>query len=550
MTVLTRSLLAAVVGGALTATASASDFGDLTQRLLNATASKFFGVKEPLESASAENLPREGGQTAADLLDIAGGLRAQIFSREVANNADQMAFWPSPQAATHLVYCVEVFTPATLGTFENGTTKFTPSVQSIDLETREVKTILRGMAGCDGIARTPWGTILATEEDGGLDTPLDGASGTATGIDNHLGNAYEILDPLAVENITIRRGLARGTAFDETGAEGDIADADGHFGVALRQALPEMAWEGIVATPEGVVIAGDELRPGEATTGDFATIGGTDTDGGAIFKFVPAAPRYPSQGPITALEQSPLVLGDVFAMRINCTSNSDVASRLFGQGCEKGLAEWVKVGPLTARVDADRFGAVGFYRPEDMDLDPNSEALRFCWTNTGNRSALNFGEVLCAVDSDPLHFGLLTTDPSYPETQVTLSQSVSVEVFLEGDADLNQPDNIAFQAQTGNTYVIEDSSNGDVFACLPDGEDRDEQTDGCVRILTLKDASAEPTGFIFDAAGNRAYVFVQHSNDDLVPALDRDGFQTDDLIVIRGFGRFGNSGNPGWWWQN
>jgi hypothetical protein len=228
-------------------------------------------------------------------------------------------------------------------------------------------------------------------------------------------------------------------------------------------------------------------------------------------------------------------------MRINCQADSEVAERQFGQGCEKGVAEWVKVNALAARADADRFGATGFYRPEDMDSDPNSGDFRFCWTNTGNRSALNFGEVLCGTDTDPLNEGGVVDDPAFPgETTVTANQSVAIEVFLEGDADLNAPDNIAFQAQTGNVYVIEDSTNGDVFACLPDGEDRDEQTDGCVRVLTLKDRSAEPTGFIFDKSGSRAFLFVQHSNDSQAATLDRDGFPTDDLVMITGFRTTGN----------
>ena len=64
-----------------------------------------------------------------------------------------------------------------------------------------------------------------------------------------------------------------------------------------------------------------------------------------------------------------------------------------------------------------------------------------------------------------------------------------------------QPDNFAFQPKTGNHYVIEDNPNGDIFACLPDGADRDIKTDGCVKILSVKDTSAEPTGFKFTADG-------------------------------------------------
>jgi len=62
--------------------------------------------------------------------------------------------------------------------------------------------------------------------------------------------------------------------------------------------------------------------------------------------------------------------------------------------------------------------------------------------------------------------------------------------FVEGDGDFNSIDNLAFQPHSGNLYVIEDHSNGDVFACLPDGADRDIKSDGCVKILSVRDRSA------------------------------------------------------------
>jgi secreted PhoX family phosphatase len=84
-------------------------------------------------------------------------------------------------------------------------------------------------------------------------------------------------------------------------------------------------------------------------------------------------------------------------------------------------------------------------------------------------------------------------------------------------------DNLGFQPHTGNLVVLEDSettvvkSDGtteergnDVWMCLPDGGDRDVQTDGCIRIMSLKDTASEPTGWIFTASGRTAYVSLQH----------------------------------------
>ena len=105
---------------------------------------------------------------------------------------------------------------------------------------------------------------------------------------------------------------------------------------------------------------------------------------------------------------------------------------------------------------------------------------------------------------------------------------------LEGDTDLNAPDNLHFQPVTGNMYVIEDNAFGDVWACLRDGQDRDIKTDGCVKILSVRDSSAEPTGFEFTADGKTAYVHVQHSSDSAcssryLTAPSNDDYPTDDL---------------------
>src|SRR5262245_56355388 len=102
--------------------------------------------------------------------------------------------------------------------------KFNPSVQRVRLQSGAVETILRGMNRCDGIRRTPWGTILASEEvtDGG---------------------AYEILGPLQVTNHTIT-DRALGTIIDENGFPASA--------IVKRKALPVIAFEGLAILPSGV----------------------------------------------------------------------------------------------------------------------------------------------------------------------------------------------------------------------------------------------------------------------------------------------------------
>ena len=402
---------------------------------------------------------------------LAEGLKADYVTRNAGNMTDMMVLWP-PQEPTHLITCVE----GTRERLSDG--RYNPSVQRIGLVSGRVDTILRGMDRCDGIRITDWGTVLVTEEttDGG---------------------AYEILDPVATtDESVLDRATGAVTAPDKVGK---------------RPALPTMAWEGLAVLPSGVVIGGDELRPG---------VGGADRDGGAIFKFIPDLPH--GNGRISELRASPLVAGKSYAFRVDCWHARAFHFPQYGQGCEVGNGAWIQVRASKAREDADARGATGYYRPEDLHLDPGytGEGVRFCWANTGMEAASNFGEVVCGVDYEPL-----VADDS--------RTTVVVGRFVEGDRDFNSLDNLAFQPATGILYVTEDHRNGDVFACLPDGADRDLKTDGCVRVVSVVDQTAEPTGLLFSADGTRAYLSIQHSDDSIMS--DFDGYPTDDVLVISGF---------------
>jgi len=474
------------------------DFGMKVENMLNAKSDKLFGIKKPLKASAEGSVVREPGQDAYDLIELARGLKATILTRNAGNKADMFSFWPNEMEPTHAIFCIEGGDEV-IGTLESGADKLNPSVQSIDLDSGDVVTLLRGMNRCDGIRTTAWGTVLATEE-------------------TSSGQAYEIIDPLAMVNHTVT-DRAAGTIVDAAGSPSS--------NVAKRDALPTMAWEGLTVLDNGVVIGGDELRPGDW---DLAGDGGDDpdVDGGAIFKFVPTTPHM--GGLIDNLGQSPLVAGSNYAFRASCregTSSSFTVN--YGQGCEIGNGSWVAVSAADARRDANNNGATGYYRPEDLHKDPTyeGEGVRFCWANTGREAAQNYGEVICAIDSDPMN---AEADEA----------TIVVNRFVEGDADFNSLDNLAFQPHTGNLYVIEDHSNGDIFACLPDGGDRDIKTDGCVKVLSVKDQSAEPTGFEFFANGKAAILAVQHSDDALMPSYDDYG--TDDIVVVTGFKVKGNKG--------
>lgn len=457
----------------------ARDFGVMLEHQLKAQSEKLFGFNRPLaESAPATTgAYRSAGQSAYDQVLLAKGLRAQYLTREAGNLTDMMALYPAANP-THLISCVEGGREV-IGTLTDGSAKYNPSVQRIDLATGKVETILRGMDRCDGIRTTDWGTILATEE-------------TDAGI------AVEILNPLSVTEQTM---LNRG-------APGMPADVTDSINITKRYNMPTIAWEGLTVLPTGVVIGGDEERPGSPAQ---------DADGGAIFKFVPTVPRL-DDSMITDLVQSPLAMGNSYAMQVSCVNNKQQV----GQGCEVGNAAWVRIDAANARGDADAKGATGFYRPEDLHNDPlyTRPGVRFCWTNTGNEGAKHYAEVMCGIDSDPL-------------VAEANTRRVEINRFVEGDLDFNSFDNLAFQPGTGNLYVIEDHNNGDVFACLQDGADRDIKSDGCVKMLSVKDTSAEPTGFMFSNDGRTAYVSIQHSNDSNMPMADN--YATDDIIMITGF---------------
>ncbi len=466
-------LVLLISGAALPAVAA--DFGVAVDTMLADKSMPLFGIVKPL-AATADASPEAGYRTAtstpADSVALAEGLSAEFVTRDAGNHLDMMAFYPT-ENPTHLIACIE-------GDAEEiAAGKMNPGVQRIALADGKVETIVRGTNSCDGIRTTAWGTILFTEED-------------------DLGGAYEILNPLAITDAVAITDRA-------TGATTDAA------AVIRRMALPTMAWEGIGLMSNGVIYAGDELRPGTDVQ---------NADGGAIFKFVPA---IMAAGPITTLDASPFAAGKTYAMQVECIKNAVQ----FGQGCETGNALWIEVDPTKARAEADAKGATGYYRPEDLHLDPMvTEGARFCWTNTGNEGGKNYAEVMCATDSAP------ETIP-VPDAELKAELTTTVTRFIEGDQDANSFDNLDFQPGTGNLYVIEDHPNGDIWACLPDGADRNLKSDGCIKMLSVKDTSAEPTGFIFSADGSTAYLSIQHSDDTAMPLVD--GYGTDDLLKITGF---------------
>jgi secreted PhoX family phosphatase len=464
--------LAALIATAVPSQARPSepdDPGAEYERKLQDQTEKLFGFEKPVASAATTPSTTVPGPQA---VTIAKGLKAKLVSDRVGENADMIALWPNDDQPTYAIICNEI----------DGSPAGSPAtVQRVRLSDGQVSDMVFGMTSCDPAHRTPWGTIIVGEEAG------------------KTGRVWEIFDPLNVSGVTVTRA---------TGASSDPTH------VVARTALGQVSFEGIVQLADGTTYYGDELRPSSGKAG------------GGIYKFVPDSKRPAEAGPISSLDQSPLAAGSVYVLRVGIRSGGTD----FGQGASYGAGKWI--GPLSTATDLAASaiaagGYTGYYRPEDMDLDPIALAkgqVRACWPNTGNDAGELWGEVLCFTDNATSQAGFATgTRPV-------------VSPFVVGNPQLRMPDNVDFQPGTGILYVLMDAttsaedpnfSNDDVWACLPDGADADLLSDGCVRVMTLKDGNAEFTGIQFLGDGESFLIHLQHRTQDgrAVPHT------TDELLI-------------------
>jgi hypothetical protein len=451
------------------------DFGAFVQDQLAAHSEELFGFTHPLAQSS---LGPYTGLDNTQAIEVADGLTVTLVSSSTASAADQIAFWPNSDHPTHVFVCDEETS--------------TPAVQRVDLSgppNSNATTIVTGLSSCDPVRRTAWGTILIGEEAGAT------------------GGLYELIDPAHVNNVINVSNRDAGTTSDP-------------MHLVKRKAVGSVSFESLAVEEDGTFIYGDELAPSGGNAG------------GGIYKFVPAIP-FDGSGPITVPAQSPLASGTVYGLRVAASKSSN-----WGQGAETGAGAWVAVNLQGANiVDVNQNIILrnaqllqkftGYYRPEDMDIDPiaaEKGLLRACWANTGRKSHTDSSvvedsavesEIMCLTENPPS-----TNDPT-PATGTI----PTVERFVPGSEERAMYDNVAFQPHTGNLVILEDGSvnsvkstnplvtelrGNDLWICLPDGKDDDAQTDGCVRFASIRDTSAEPTGFIFFGSGEEALVNIQH----------------------------------------
>jgi hypothetical protein len=448
-----------------------SDFGREVESLARIQSLQLFGVFAPLGASSTLSLSAAAADAnPAALISVAPGLRVKVVSAAAAltPNIDQLVLWPNASQPTHIIACNEQ------GSGQIG-------VQRIDLRTGVPETIISsGLTSCDPGRVTAWGTLVVGEE-----------NGTS-------GRLFEILDPLHTSNVTVPA-----SGF---GASSDPAHVVG------RPALGQFSFEGLGILPNGVVYLTDENRPGG---------GGLGNPGGAFVKFIPTT--LWSGGTVTSLDQSPWASGSLYGMRLGRNGgNTDV-----GQGNQIGRGVWVEItgtAPINLRAAASALKLTSFYRPEDMSVDQEMLAagnVRVCGTNTGQdipdstpSGDNNWGEVYCVTD------GTVAAASAVSVTSGINTASIpEFHPLVLGNPDFGMPDNIDIQPGTGNFLINEDGEgptyptprNNDIWDCLDDGDDTDTLSDGCIKVMTLNDLTAESTGGIFDASGRHYYVSIQHN---------------------------------------
>ena len=471
------ALLVAAIAAGTTYALTKQDPGRAYENGLAAQSKPLFGFGLPLEGPATGSTDAAG----AAAVDAAKGLQVRVASDTVGEDADMIALWPNDTSPTVAFICNEIDSTvsANLGK---------PTVQRVDLATGDVTDLITGTTSCDPIHRTAWGTIVFGEENGAI------------------GRMYEILDPMS---------LGGGPLITVDHTAGTTSDP-AH--VAVRKALGQLSFEGIVLLPDGTSYYSDELRPSNGKPG------------GGMYKFVPSTP-FAGGAAITALSQSPLAAGSVFVLRLGLRNGGTD----YGQGSNTGAGKWFALttpaDPTTFNLAATALAAggyTGFYRPEDIDQDPLAWAdgkVRFCWNNTGNDSQQNWGETLCLEDA--------ATDASGFPT----GRRPVVSPFVIGNPQLRMPDNLDFQPGTGILYILMDATttaeggttNDSVWACLPDGSDLDVLSDGCVRVLNSLDGVGEWSGIEFLGDGKSFLINHQHRTQDgrAVP-------ETTDMLEVSG----------------
>jgi sugar lactone lactonase YvrE len=244
----------------------------------------------------------------------------------------------------------------------------------------------------------------------------------------------------------------------------DPKDPSTAVSVTVRPAVGSVSHEGIAIDSAGALYVIDE----------FAS--------GSIYKFVPDRRADLSSGQLYALE----VVGFDFDDYDPSNGDATIDART-------GAARWVPLdrtqAQISARVAAQAANGTPYGRPEDLEI---VDGVLY--------AAITSENAVLAID-------LKGKDPF---VRLFVKSGRNVPVETSSDTGLDNPDNLAIDS-SGNVYVIEDNSPGDIWCATPD-KDGDGLADAVVLFASLSTPGSEPTGLYFGKDPKVAYVNVQHAS--------------------------------------
>ncbi len=219
---------------------------------------------------------------------------------------------------------------------------------------------------------------------------------------------------------------------------------------------------------------------------------------GSIYKFTSANPNATNGNDYFSA-------GTVSALKLN-TGAVDEGTTL----TLSGATSWVAISGVNGRGAADAAGAIGFNRPEDMELlslANGNEALIFATTAGDNDAS-------AATGNGHVYLQNLNTNTL---SLFADSNTIDLATGLAVGASFQNPDNIAIDAN-GNVYIIEDrngSTDDDIWFANDINHDGDllDAGEGLARWASNGINGSEFTGLYFSKVDpNKAWVNIQHPN--------------------------------------
>jgi hypothetical protein len=302
----------------------------------------------------------------------------------------------------------------------------------------------------DGIAWTPWGTVIAAEEvivASGPDPQVPQATA---------GLVYELfvdrkdpwkLDP-SREPITA----------PQDGTQDFTQD-----GIRARPAVGSKSHEGL-RFDEDLNLYGIAETRGQTVAGQT----------GGLFRFIPERNN-----------EEALAFG-----RLQVFQADGQAS--YGPG------RWIDLDPAQAQINADAEAeqkqASEYQRPEDVETDESTGIDKN-----------NNGETLYVAITEGAEMGVLAMDLNNPDRPVAY-RYVGANAG-NTTSEFQSPDNLALDRE-GNLAITEDPSTppeADVWVAAPPKSDEDTPAVTVQRFASLKDCEAEPTGVYFTLKGTEKW---------------------------------------------